>query len=237
MSVMMMIGRAGVQSYQNQVNVVSNNIANINTNGFKKNDVVFKDLIHVEQDLPLMNGAEQPETFNQGFGVRSDYVYENFNQGALITTGNLNNMAISGEGFFAVRDAQTQQVYLTRDGSFSLDREGVLVDSLGNRVVTQVIENEDGTTSEMPLLYRPNQTANMTKVSQNYYAVDPDNLVSELDNPEWFGKIESGVLEGSNVDLATEMTNLMVANRAYSMNLKSIQKADETMELINQLKR
>lgn len=227
-NVMLTIGRSGVTSYQNYIDVVANNVANVNTTGYKKNEAIFKDLIHQTEKLPIISGEQH--TFNQGFGVRSDFVSKDFAQGALQTTGDVYNMAIAGNGYFAVENQATGEIYLTRDGSFSLNADGILVDKNGNQVITRLEENKT------PILYMPDQTANMVDMGNNYYLVGAENLISEIEAPQEFGSVQTGYLEMSNVDLGTELTNLIIAQRAYSLNMKSIATADENMSIVNSLR-
>lgn len=232
-NVMLTIGHSGVKSYQNYIDCVANNVANVNTTGYKKNEAIFKELLHQEERLPIISGEQH--TFNQGFGVRSDIINKDFTQGALQSTGDIYNMAITGNGYFAVENQTTGELYLTRDGSFSLNDNGLLVDANGNQVVSNPVM-ENGSITYTPILYMPNQTAAMTDMGNNYYLVDAANLVSEFENPEAFGKINVGYLEASNVDLGTELTNLIIAQRAYNLNMKSIATADENMAIVNSLR-
>ncbi|MGL4336063.1 MAG: flagellar hook-basal body protein [Turicibacter sp.] len=236
MSLMMQIGKSGAKAYQNQVNVGAHNISNSNTTAFKKNYADLKDLAYNQQNLPLMNNEVNAQQYYQGSGVRSDSVYENFTQGALISTGVSSNYAVSGSGYFGVLDKATNQVVLTRDGAFGYNETGELVDAYGNKVMTKTLINDLGQETKVPMLYQPNLKANMMKNTQGYYAVAPGNLISEATNPQGFGDVSQGFLEASNVDMAEEMTNLMIAQRAYSMSIKTIQTADETAQVINNLR-
>ncbi|HAX72533.1 MAG TPA: hypothetical protein DCY20_03285 [Firmicutes bacterium] len=235
MSLMMQIGKSGAKAYQNNVNVVAHNLANVSTNGYKKNYVDFKDLIYMNKQLPSVNGTDSNEFF-QGSGVRVDGVYEDFSQGSLIETGGTYDYAVSGEGFFAVYNEASNQMLLTRDGSFTLNGNGELVDVNGYKVVTQQSVDVNGEVVNTPLLYKPDLKANMTKLNGGYYAVNENNLISAAQQPELFGEINQGFIEGSNIDMTDEMTNLMIAQRAYTMSMKAIQTADETLQTVSQLR-
>lgn len=232
-NIMLTVSHSGVKAYQNYIDTVANNVANVNTTGYKANEAIFKELIHEQQKLPIINEASN--TFNQGFGVRSDIVSKDFSQGALQSTGDVNNMAIVGNGYFAVENQVTGEIYLTRDGSFSLNGDGLLVDKNGNQVVSRPVINQ-GQTTYQPILYMPNQDANMRDIGNNYYSVDAENLISEFEAPVAFGQVKAGYLEASNVNLACELTNLIIAQRAYSMNTKALQTADENMSIVNSLR-
>lgn len=234
MSVMLSIGKTGMHAFQNQIDVGAHNIANVSTAGFKRSEAYFQDLMYYNPKLPVMNGNEV--TFDQGLGVRAEFVTSDFSQGALLTGQSETSMAIQGTGYFGVLDETTGQLLLTRDGSFGYNENGQLVDASGRRVMGTTIQNADGSTRFEPILYRPNLTANMAQLNQNNYYVDPQNLISSEQSPEGFGTVVTGALEASNVDLANEMTNLIIAQRAYSMNVKSVQTADETWEIINHLR-
>lgn len=234
MTFMLSIGKTGAQAFQNKIDVIGNNIANSTTVGYKRNEVSFQDLMYQNAKLPTMNGEEVK--FVQGSGVRAEFIGADFSQGTLMVDQNEHSMAIVGEGYFGVVDAQTGQMLLTRDGSFGVNGDGNLVDAYGREVMGEWQTNADGNRVFQPVLYRPNLTANMTQLSQNNYYVEPENLVSSVDNPEGFGTVRYSSLESSNVDLADEMTDLIIAQRAYNMSIKSIQTADETWQTINQLR-
>lgn len=222
------IGKSGVKAYQNQVNTSAHNIANSTTTAFKKNFAELKDLIYYEET------ATTP--YYQGVGVRADDIVEDDIQGTLMSTGIETNYAISGEGYFGVFDEQSQQILLTRDGSFTTNADGILVDARGNRVLMKTMMNEQGEEYEVPQLYKPTQKVHLNKMNQNYYQVNANNLTSNAVTNNGFGEVKQGYLETSNVDMAEEMTSLMIAQRAYSMNMKVIQTADETSQVINNLR-
>lgn len=236
MNLMMSIGKSGVKGFQNQVNTSAQNIANSTTTGFKKQYAELQELIYYTKSNMLPSESSTSANIMQGVGVRADVIKENNRQGALTQTGVDTHYAVSGNGYFAVVDSNTQEIYLTRDGSFSLNEEGTLVDTNGNEVILKTTTDEAGNTIQVPALHLPTQPAFLTKLGDNYYSVNPQNLVSNLETNEGFGQINSGYLEASNVDLGEEMTNLMIAQRAYSMNMKIIQTADETREIVNNLR-
>lgn len=236
MNLIMTIGRTGVKSFQNQVNTSAHNIANSTTTSFKKQYAELQELNYYTEPNMLPSQSSITANLIQGVGVRADEVKENYEQGAFMQTGVDTHYAISGKGYFAVVDSNTQEIYLTRDGSFSLNEAGTLVDTNGNQVVLKTETDESGNVVQVPALYLPTQTTFLTKLGDNYYSVNPQNLVSNLETNEGFGQINSGYLEASNVDLGEEMTNLMIAQRAYSMNMKIIQTADETREIVNNLR-
>lgn len=225
MSLMLNIGASGAKAFQNKIDVTAQNIANASTTGYKRGVSSFKDLVYQQAKVVPVNG--EMATFYQGQGVRNDFTGIDFGQGVLQIDKTDTSYAIAGKGYFGVINPATNQVELTRDGSFGWNTQGELVDSSGYLVVMN---------GEEPMLYLPTQTALMTELSSNRYAVAPENLVTNVESPEFFGTLQQGMLEASNVELSTEMTELIIAQRGYSLNLKSIQTADETLQIINQLR-
>lgn len=232
MNLMMNIGKSGVKSFQNQVNVGGHNIANSNTTAFKKTYDNLKDLQYYETNGVLMDNG----MYNQGVGVQSDDSYEDFKQGSLVQSGTHTHYAVKGEGYFGVYDRTTNQTLLTRDGSFVKNSLGELVDINGNQVMMKIMRDEAGNEYQIPALYKPREMLHLNKVNESYYEIDANNMISNINGSQGFGEVENGYLESSNVDLGEEMTNLMIAQRAYSMNMKVVQTADETSQLINNLR-
>ena len=225
MSTMMNIGTSGAKGFQNKINTTAQNIANANTTGYKRGVSTFKDLVYQQANQIPVNG--ELATYYQGKGVRNDFIGADLGQGALMMDQTETSYAVSGKGYFGVLNPVTNEVELTRDGTFGLNSEGQLVDASGYQVMMN---------GEEPMLYLPTQTAFMTEISNNRYAVAPENLVTNEQNPALFGSVQQGALEASNVNLSTEMTDLIVAQRGYSLNLKAIQTADENLQIINQLR-
>lgn len=236
MNLMMAIGKSGVKGFQNQVNTTAHNIANSTTTAFKRQYADLQELNYYTGKNILSSEASISANLMQGVGVRADSITENNQQGALMQTGIETHYAISGKGYFAVLNPNTQEILLTRDGSFLKNEAGTLVDVNGNEVMLKTTVDGAGNTVQVPALYYPTQTAYLNKLVNNYYSVDPENLVSNLNTNEGFGEIKSGYLEASNVNLGEEMTNLIIAQRAYSMNMKVIQTADETRQIVNNLR-
>ena len=225
MSRMRNIGTSGAKGFQNKINLTAQNVANATTVGYKRGVSTFKDLVYQQVNHIPVNG--RLAEYAQGKGVRNDVIGADFTQGALLLDQTETSYAVSGKGYFGVLNPVTNEVELTRDGTFGLNTEGQLVDASGY----QVMMNGDE-----PMLYLPTQTAFMTEISNNRYAIAPENLMTNVENPALFGSIQQGALEASNVNLSTEMTDLIVAQRGYSLNLKAIQAADENLQIINQLR-
>lgn len=244
----MNISNSGIHAQQRALSLISNNIANVSTPGFKAKNVNFQSLLTND-----VTGANRllNDDFTIPAGVRSQQSGMNVANGSLQTGANPFDLAISGDGFFGVENS-AGDFYLTRDGSFTVDGTGQLVNGNGDFLVVDgqapfIIENPqetsitaDGTiigltNGEMTDLgsipiYLPNNIQNLEAAGNNYYTVPED----ELTIMENVGKIEVGYNELSNVDLATEFTDMIVAQRAYSLNVKVAQTTDEIATMTNQ---
>lgn len=253
----------GMSAQQAQIDIVSNNLANVNTTAFKKDRAEFKDLMYQSQNYTA--GATSNETINPtgidvGLGVRLSNVSKMFMQGSLKETGNRFDLAIKGDGFFKIV-LPTGDFAYTRDGSFKLNPEGFLVNGQGANIEPEVgpITNEhleisigedglvfgtleDGTFVELgqiKLTYFPNP-AGLKPLGDNLYLgtdASGDPIEDITPGLEGIGMIQQGFLESSNVTLVEEMMNLITAQRAYEANSKSVTTADEMLQISNNLKR
>lgn len=252
----------GMTAQQNNIDVISNNIANVNTVGFKQDRAEFQDLMY--ESLNYTSGATSADTNNPtgidvGLGVRISGIQKNFLQGNLRETGNPLDIAIQGDGFFKITMPNGETGY-SRNGEFKLDSEGSIVNSLGYKLdpeivipseLTDISIGQDGTVSAMD-----STTGQVTQLGQitlvnfvNPAGLSPqgNNLYLATDisgDPiegtaglEGIGSIAQGMLESSNVQLVTEMVNLITAQRAYEANSKSITTTDTMLQTVNQLKR
>ena len=249
------ISKSALQSQQHNLNTLSHNIANVNTTGFKKNDSQFAELIHnavTEQDVRLADNAE----VSLNAGVRATTSNDRFTQGALVQTDDPLHLAVGGNGFFGVRNADNE-LLLTRDGAFHIDSQNQIVSDRGERldmtvmvpveqwdrsslnvsdtgVVSSHINGEMTVVGQIPL-YLPPHSAAIESVGNNTYRVmDGVNLIESANAPDNFGSITSGYLESSTVDLAQSITDMMMSQRAYSLNGRVLQSTDEIYSLINQ---
>ncbi|MAI63185.1 MAG: flagellar basal-body rod protein FlgG [Micavibrio sp. TMED27] len=256
------IGATGMLAQQMNVDVISNNIANMTTTGFKKQRAAFQDLIYQNIDRPGSTssdaGTTVPSGLQLGLGVRSGAVYRMHGQGAIRLTENPLDVAITGEGFLQV-DLPSGQTAYTRDGTLQVNENGELVTTQGYTInpgitvpanATDIDINESGEV----LVSVPGQTA-PTNVGQLQLAnfINPvgleamgDNLYLETDasgapttgnpNEDEFGGIRQGALEQSNVNVVEEITELITAQRAYEMNSRVISTSDEMMQTTSQLR-
>ena len=253
---------SGMTAQQTNIDVISNNIANVNTTGFKQDRAEFQDLMY--QSLNFTAGATSADTNNPtgidvGLGVRTSSIQKNYNQGSLKETGNSLDMAISGDGFFKVTTPNGETAY-SRNGEFKLDSEGAIVNSSGYKldpeiVVPSELTNlsiaQDGTISAMnPTSGEVTTLGQITIVNfVNPAGLSPlgGNLalatnvsgdpIEGTPGIDGLGFITQGMLESSNVQLVTEMVNLITAQRAYEANSKSITTTDTMLQTVNQLKK
>lgn len=247
------IAATGMSAQQTNLNVIANNIANINTTGYKRSTAEFTDLLY---DTVRSQGVSQqaglglvPEGAKLGLGVRLAAIRDIHLQGALQNTGNPLDLAINGQGWFQITGPDGSTLY-TRDGAFNLNQDRQLV-TLNGYLVEPAITIPENTTSVtindsgMVYAYVDGQTA-PTEVGQialstfpNEAGMEPlgDNLfreteasgsaVSGVPNSAGYGKLLQTYLETSNVDPVHEITAMIAAQRAYEMNSKVIQAADE----------
>jgi flagellar basal-body rod protein FlgG len=256
------IGATGMLAQQLNVDVISNNIANMTTTGYKRQRAAFQDLIYQNIDRPGSTssdaGTTVPSGLQLGLGVRSGAVYRMHGQGALRITENPLDVAITGEGLFQIQLPSGDTAY-TRDGTFQVNENGELVTTQGFAVDPGITIPADATDSDINasgevLVSVPGQTT-PSNVGQIQLAnfVNPtgleaigDNLFLETDasgapttgNPaeEEFGALRQGSLEQSNVNVVEEITELITAQRAYEMNSKVISTSDEMMQSVSQLR-
>jgi flagellar basal-body rod protein FlgG len=253
------IAATGMNAQQTNLEVISNNIANMNTTGYKRGRAEFSDLIYQTdraEGVPYRaNQALVPEGINIGLGVRTVAVRNIHTQGDFTQTSNNYDLAISGRGFFQVEAPDGSTLY-TRDGAFNTNESGELVTDDGYKVipnitvpvnVTEVTINRSGqvyvtvgsntTQTLLGQLEIANfvNEAGLKELGGNLFqqtAASGDPVVGVPDDPS-FGYIQQGYLEGSNVDPVKEITDLITAQRAYEMNSKVITTADEMASTVS----
>jgi len=263
MSLTLNIGATGMLAQQLNVEVISNNISNMTTTGYKRQRAEFQDLLYQTKIRPGSQSSDAgttiPSGIQQGLGVKAGSVYRVHQQGALEVTENPFDLAITGEGYFLVQLPDGTPSY-TRDGSFQMNQNGDLVTSDGYLLdpgITIPIDALDVTinNSGEVLVKIEGQTAlqNVGQVLTSRFAnpAGLDAIGSNLfvettasgtatagtpDTTPGYGAIEQGALEASNVDVVSEMTSLIQAQRAYEMNSKIIQTGDEMMSTVTQLR-
>ncbi len=252
----------GMLAKQLNMDVIANNLANLNTCGFKRSRVDFQDLMY--QNLrtsgsTVAEGARVPAGIEVGLGTRPAAIQRIFSQGDFIQTEGSLDLVIEGDGFFQVLLPDGSVAY-TRDGAFKKDSEGRIVTSDGFPVEPEItIPPEavdlsigtDGTVSailagesepqdlgkiELAKFVNP---AGLSAMGRNLFTATAASGQPVVGTPglEGFGTISQGFLEMSNVKVIEEMVNMIIAQRAYEVNSKAIQTSDEMLSIANNLKR
>ena len=246
----------GMAAQELNVQVISNNIANINTTSYKKQTAAFQDLIYEHVRRVGAQASDQgtilPVGIDLGGGVKTVGTPRTMTQGTLSMTGNDLDVAITGEGFFKIQMPDGSFQY-TRDGTFQMDNQGRIVTAQGNPVqptITipnnasgltinaqgQVSVTLPGSTTSQIIgqigLTRFINKGGLQPVGSNQYTDTPSSGPPQdgVANAEGYGNITQGSLEQSNVDVVSEMSNLITAQRAYEMNSKVISAADQMMQ-------
>jgi flagellar basal-body rod protein FlgG len=246
----------GMAAQELNVQVISNNIANLRTTGFKKQTAQFQDLIYEHVRRVGAQASDQgtvlPVGIDVGGGVKTVGTPRSMTQGTLSQTGNDLDLSITGEGFFKVLMPDGTFQY-TRDGTFQMDNQGRIVTAQGNPVQPTITipQNASGitvnaqgqvsvtlpgsTTSQIIgtiQLTRFINKAGLQPVGSNQYTDTPSSGQPQdgAANAEGYGSITQGSLEQANVDVVSEMSELIAAQRAYEMNAKVITAADQMMQ-------
>ncbi len=255
---------SGMTGQQFNIDTISNNLANVNTTGFKKTRADFEDLLYQTTRIagtPATELTTVPTGIQVGHGVKVAATQKVFTQGALQSTGNVSDMAISGEGFFRVLLLDGSYGY-TRDGSFKIDSNGQIVNSNGYRLMPEVTlpqnfirdslsVSQDGRVTvkvagnNNPVqvaqleLYRFVNPAGLQSIGQNNLKATNGSGPAIGGRPgfDGMGQINQKFLEMSNVSVVSEMVNMIVAQRAYELNSKAIQTSDTMLGIANNLKR
>lgn len=258
--------RSGMSAQMEKLNAVSNNIANVNTTGYKRIDVNFSNLMQEtlnRRGYPV-SGNEGNNPSITGTGVKASELQMDNSQGSLIQTGSNTDLAIDGKGMFMVIDSNGNKAY-TRGGSFGVDRDGTIVDSNGNRLVILNQNGENinvegaGFTKEsftfdergnlqgdnyvglrIPI-YKTIGDNSMKSIGKNLYSpevtIDENGLMQEAEVTEsQDGDILQGFIENSNVDLGKEMSDMIITQRAFQLNSTALKTADEMWQMANNLK-
>ncbi len=252
------IAATGMAAQQTNVEVIANNIANINTTGFKRGKAEFTDLLYEAQRAPGVsnrgNDSTIPEGAQLGLGVKLSAIRNLQNQGALTNTGNTLDLALQGRGWFQVNGPNSETVY-TRSGAFNTNATGQLVTLDGYQVTPAIIvpTNTTAVTVSQSGIVTATVAGNAAPVSLGQLTIAnfaneaglehlgnstfretaaSGTAVTGVPGDPGFATITQGYLEASNVDPVKEISDLISAQRAYEMNSKVIQAADQMGETL-----
>jgi flagellar basal-body rod protein FlgG len=251
-----------MQAQELNIDVISNNLANVNTSGFKKSRAEFQDLLY--ESLRPAGAASSADTIiptgvQLGHGARPAAVQKMFSQGDFQNTENELDWAIEGDGFFQIELPNGETAY-SRCGEFKLDADGRIVNADGFLLVPQltvptdtvsitvgmdgtvsVIQADDPVPSEIGTiqLARFINSGGLRSLGRNLFVPTEGSGDEIIGTPgqDGFGTIAQGFLEMSNVSVVDEMVNMITAQRAYETNSKVIQTADDMLQMANNLKR
>jgi flagellar basal-body rod protein FlgG len=250
----------GMNAQEMVIDVVANNLANVSTTGFKKSRANFEDLFYEtyrDKGTATSTGGTVPVGIQVGMGTRPTSVQKIFLQGDFVETKNELDLTIEGDGFFQLM-TDDGEVY-TRDGSFNKDSNGYIVNSRGERLQPDfaipadtasvtIAKNGDITclssggdvlaTGQIPI-YTFTNPAGLTSIGKNEYIPTPSSgdAIQGVAGTQNFGTIAQGYLEMSNVDAIEEMIQMIMGQRAYEMNSKTIHTADAMLQVVSGLSR
>lgn len=253
---------SGMLAQQINIDNIANNLANVNTTGYKKSRVDFQDLLYQtvrSAGTPIIQGTQVPTGIQIGHGVRPVSTQKMFTQGEFKPTDGPLDVNIEGDGFFQVLMPDGSVAY-TRDGAFKRDGEGRVVTSDGFPISPEVIIPEDATDISISTdgnisvkikgqdtpqsigqieLVRFINSAGLKSIGRNLYKITAASGEPIIGTPglDGFGTLAHGYLEMSNVQVVEEMVSMIVAQRAYEVNSKAIQAADEMLQTANNLRR
>ncbi len=251
----------GMTGQQMMVDVIANNLANVNTTGFKRSQINFQDLLYVTMKEPgteVSSGINSPSGLEIGSGVRAASTIKVFSAGELQNTANPLDIAIAGDGFLQV-SMPTGDIRYTRDGALQINANGQLVTTNGYFIEPAISIPTDAAAVSI----EKDGGVNVTDASGTQSVVgtiqlarfpnssglqsEGDNLLSETlasgtpttgtPGENGFGSIQSGFLEKSNVQMVTELVNLITAQRAYEINSRAIKAGDDMLQTANNIVR
>lgn len=252
------IAKTGLDAQQTRMAQVSNNLANVNTMGFKRDRAVFEDLLYqnvAQAGAATSQDTENPSGLNIGTGVRIVGTEKNFSQGSFVDTGNPLDTLIEGRGFFQVLMPDGSNGY-TRNGSFKMNSDGQLVTAAGYQIQPAItipdgVESITISTDGIVQAKLPGQTdpatlgslqiadflnpAGLQPYGQNLYLETKASGTPQVGTPglDGLGALRQGALEGSNVNVVEELVAMIQTQRAYEMNSKAISTGDQMLQYLN----
>lgn len=252
----------GMIAQQMNVDNIANNLANVNTTGYKRSKLEFQDVLYQNYRRPgaiTAIGTSTPTGLSIGYGTRPSSTVRQFTTGTQQVTGNPLDIAIDGDGFIQIRQADGTIGY-TRDGSLKISADGSLVTTDGYYIDPDITIPEDTTSisigrdGSIEVLQFGQDTPSQIGQIELARFVNPAGLIAigrnilvqssasgdpitDIPGQSGLGEINQGVLEMSNVQIVDEMVNMIIAQRAYEINAKAIQAADDMAAIANNLKR
>jgi len=253
----------GMEAQQLNIDVIANNLANVNTTGFKRSRASFEDVLYETLQGETVVNYQSNDTVAPvqiGKGVRVNSILRFHQQGVLEQTGRPLDLAVEGEGFFQIQRPDGSTAY-TRDGTFTLSSTGALTTSSGYLVhpgvtvpadasqisigANGIVSVTGGSANAQPVeigrieLARFANPTGLESLGENLYkeTVASGQPITGQAQDNGFGRVVQGSLEGSNVDIVTEMTDMIAAQRAYEINAKAVHATDEMMQSTNDLVR
>lgn len=253
---------SGMEAQQLNIDVIANNLANVNTAGFKRSRADFQELLYKTLQTPGNSSSatsENPTGAQIGLGVKPVAVQKLFSQGDYQQTENQLDVAIEGDGFFQILQPNGEIAY-TRSGSFKKDREGQFVTSDGYPMEPSISISEDalsvtiGSDGTVSTVEAGSDTSNVVgqielakflnpaglkSIGRNLYVptTASGDVVTGIPGQTGFGTLNQGYIEMSNVNVVEEMVNMIIAQRAYETNSKAIAAADEMLKQANNITR
>jgi flagellar basal-body rod protein FlgG len=258
----MFIAATGMEAQRLNIDVISNNLANVNTTGFKRSRADFQEMMYQslsDAGAASADGTILPTGIQVGLGVEAAAVQKIFKQGDFASTENPLDLVVEGNGFFQILTPEGEVAY-TRAGAFKLDSEGNIVTSNGYAMepaITipanslNITITTDGTVSVLQAgssspvevgqieLAQFTNPGGLTSIGKSLFVTNESSgeATTGAPNAEGFGSLNQGFLELSNVNVVEEMVNMIVSQRAYELNSKVVQTSDEMLQLANNIKR
>ena len=255
------IAATGMEAQKLNIDVIANNLANVNTVGFKKSRADFQDLMYQTLRTPgatSAEGSQIPSGIQIGLGVKPVAVQKIFLQGDFVSTGNNLDMVIEGDGFFQILMPDGTTAY-TRSGAFKLDSEGRIVNSdgyplepgitipantksisVGSDGILSVVQAGSTTATQIGQIELAKfiNPGGLSSLGKNLYQSSGSSGDPTTGNPSTsgLGTINQGFIEMSNVSVVEEMVNMIVSQRAYEINSKAIQSSNEMLQVANNLR-
>lgn len=247
-------GASGLKAQQQRLDVLANNVANVDTTGFKATRVDFQDALYQTMARPVQ--PQEGLNLQQGHGVHVSQTLRAFSQGMVQQTGRTLDVMVDGEGYFVLQ-SPTGEIAYTRDGSFNFSAEGgqsflvagdgsYVLDTAGNRIAAQGDESQwaiaaqgqisigtQAPFAQLLVVRFPNQEGLSAMGNNRFVPTQASGAPQPMQQPS----VIQGALEGSNVDLAQELTRLIRTQRAFTLSSRAVQTADEMEGIANGLRR